>query len=348
MKINKLLTVLFLISVFFMSCSNDDDASTPRGDYENGILISGEGSGSTASVSFVSQDLSIVENLIYKKVNNSELGTFLQSMAFDGSRAFIVVDNANSISVVNRYTFENLSTITTGLLTPRYMTIVGNKGYVTNWGSTADETDDFIAIVDLSTYAVERTIPVGNGPERIVENNGKLYVSHKGAFSTNNIISVVDLVDDKVETITVGFKPDEIFVNNQNELVVLCGGNEAWTMDETIASIVKINLSTNLETVSLPFATGEHPTLMVLDNDVLYYELNGKVYAINENATALSSTAIVESQGFLYGMEVKNDRIYLLDANFSDLSELNVYNLQTKEKIKMASVALGASKIYFN
>jgi len=147
MKMNKLITKLFILSVLFLtSCSTDDDTtSESKGDYENGILISGEGSPSTGtgSVSFVSDDLLTTDNLIYKNVNTTELGTFLQSMAFDDDRAFIVVDNANTITVVDRYTFEELGTITTDLVKPRYMVTIENKGYVTNWGATDDDTDEF-------------------------------------------------------------------------------------------------------------------------------------------------------------------------------------------------------------
>ena len=71
---NKLLSALFILSVlFFTSCSTDDSPSELKGDYENGILISGEGSATTGSVSFVSSDFLTSENLIYKNVNNAEL-----------------------------------------------------------------------------------------------------------------------------------------------------------------------------------------------------------------------------------------------------------------------------------
>ncbi|GAA3653831.1 YncE family protein [Flavivirga jejuensis] len=354
MKTNKLISKVFILSVLFLaSCSDDDSPQLPKGDYENGLLISGEGSGAgTGSVSFVSNDLTTTENLIYKKVNTTELGIYLQSMAFDDDRAFIIVDNANSVTVVDRYTFEEKATITSGLEVPRYMAVVGNKGYVTNWGKgdyTTDIDDDFITVINLDTYTVEEKIDVAIGPERIIENNGKLYVSHKGAFSTNNVVSVIDLSDNSIEEITVGYKPDEIFVNDQGELIVLCGGNESWTANgETEASIRKIDVSTNLEISSLTFATGEHPSLLVLDNGALYYDINNEVYMIDENATALPSTSIFEPQGYLYGMEVKDGKAYLLDSSFSDLSELNIYDLTTKDKLDTKSVALGASKIYFN
>ena len=356
MKINKLISKAFILSALFLtSCSSDDDSpELPKGDYENGALIIGEGSGAgTGSVSFISNDLTTSENLIYKKVNTTELGVYLQSIAFDNDSAFIVVDNTNSINVVNRYTFEEEGVVTTGLETPRYMVVVGDKGYVTNWGSTADDSDDFIAIVDLNTFSVDNTISVGNGPERIVAKDGKLYVSHKGAFTNNNIISVIDIATKNVQEVTVQDKPDELFFNSSGGLVILSEGRTLYdsnwnVIGHTLGSISTINTSSLTVSKELNFAEGEHPSLMVLGNGTLYYELGGKVFSIAEDATALSSTSIVESQGYLYGMGVKHDKIYLLDASFTDLSELNIYDLATKNKIDTKSVALGASKIYFN
>ncbi|KJD33266.1 cell surface protein [Tamlana sedimentorum] len=356
MKINKLLTSIFILSILcFTSCSEDDTDSEPRGDYENGILISGEGSPSTGtgSVSFVSNDFTVAENLIYKTVNNVELGTFLQSMAFDDDNAYLVVDNANTVTVVDRYTFEYKGEISTDLELPRFMVVADNKGYITNWGSTSDDTDDFVAVIDLATYTVEKTISVGNGPERIVESNGKLYVSHKGAYTTNNIISVINIEDDSVTEIEVKDNPDELAFNSSGDLVVLSEGRTIYdanwnVIGHTLASISTIDTSSLAVDQEVVFAEGDHPSLMVIDNETIYYALSGSIYEIGVTDTALSSTSIFTAEGYLYGMEVEDDNIYLLNANFSDLSTLNVYSLETSEQVSTQSVALGASKIYFN
>ncbi|GAB1856574.1 hypothetical protein MHTCC0001_14090 [Flavobacteriaceae bacterium MHTCC 0001] len=355
MKINKLVLVCSILSVlFFTACSNDDDSVTQKGDYENGILVSGEGSSAgTGSVSFISNDLATSENLIYKKVNNAELGTFLQSIAFDASRAFIVVDNANTVTVVDRFTFENEGEITTDLSTPRYMVVSGDKGYITNWGSTADDTDDFIAVVDLSTYTVEKTISVGNGPERIIEREGKLYVSHKGAFTTNNIISVINITDDNVQEVTVKDNPDELFFDNSGALIVLSEGRTLYdanfnVLGHTLGSISKIDVSSLTVNSEINFADGEHPSLMTLQNSTIYYALGAGIYAMDINATTLPSSPVITAEGFLYGMEVGNNSVYTTNASFTDVSVLNIYDLTTLEKIDSKEVALGASKIYFN
>jgi hypothetical protein len=44
---------------------------------------------------------------------------------------------------------------------------------VTNWGNGGSATDDYVAVVNLSTYLVSK-IPVVEGPERILEYNNKI------------------------------------------------------------------------------------------------------------------------------------------------------------------------------
>ena len=351
MKITKLLGLLFLGGILFTSCSDDSSSSLPKGDYENGILISGEGTTAVSgSVSFVSNDLSIVENTIYKKVNNAEFGEYVQSIAFDNDRAYIVADNQNTVTVVDRYTFDKAGVITTGLSKPRYMTVVGNKGYVTNWGATDNDNDDFVAIVDLNSLEVEGKVDVALGPERIIAKNGKLYVSHLGAFGTNNKVVVIDIASKSVvKEITVKDNPDELYVDSSGKLVVLSAGKAAWTGDETIAAISFINTASNEVDSELVFNEGEHPSQMVLDGNNIYYNLGNSIYKTDVNATALPTTEfLVTDSAILYGLAVRNNEVFVLDASFSGNSKLDIYDLSAKTKKDTKEVALGASKIYFN
>lgn len=352
MKTSKnLLQLLFLATILVFSSCNKEDENIPKGDYENGILISGEGGGeNTGSVSFVSNDLVTSENLIYKKVNNQEFGTFVQSIAFNKDNAYVIIDNQNTITQVDRFTFEKLGTITTGLETPRYMTIVDGKGYVTNWGTKKP----FVAVVNLETNLVEEKITISNGPERILAYNGNLYVSHKGGFGSNNVISVININSKAVQEITVDDKPDEMFISDSNNLIVLCEGNtlfdDKWmVIGNTEGSITTINTSNNQIIKEVDFAEGEHPSLLVAHNNNLYYALNGSIYSVSETTNSLSTEALFTSTGFLYGFNISEDnRIFMIDANFTDLSTLNIYDLSTKNLIDSKDVAIGASKIYFN
>lgn len=353
MKISKLLLSVFVLSVLFVSCDNDDDVQEPKGDYENGLLISGEGGAVSGSISYISNDFTIVEHSIYNQINTGkELGSYLQSLTFDDENAYICVDNQSSITVVNRYTFEENVIITDGLLTPRYMTIVNDKGYATNWGSTADATDDFIAIIDLITYEVTGTIAVGNGPERITERNGKLYVSHRGGFTTNNIISVIDIASEIVSEIEVGYKPDDLIFDNDNNLVVLCEGNGSWNAGGATAAVIsKINTTNNVVESEMIFNIGDAPIHLTKFENDLYYNIGSEIYKMSQTANTLPIDSFLTSESALLydgGIAINDGILYVLNPNYTGLSKVDLYDLDTKGKINSLEAPLGASKIYFN
>lgn len=356
MKLNKLFLFIFTISLLLVSCSDDDDGvDLPKGDFDNGILISHEGTfgGVTGTVSFIPEDLSAVQNDIYNATNGEDLGVFQQSIGFNGDLAFIVVDNASTITVVNRYTFEKVSTITTGLSTPRYITFFNNKGYVTNWGDTASSTDDFIAIVDLTDYTVESTtIPVSEGPEQIVERNGTLYVSHKGGFGFNDVVTVVNGTTNETQEIKVGDKPDELAFDNAGNLWVLTEGKTVFDasfniVEQTPGALVKINTTTNTVDTTINFTGTDQPSLMVYNNGTIYYALNEAIYAINETSTDVASTSIIS--GNFYGMQVNGNNLYAVDAgDFASKGTMKVFDLSTNEETNSLEVGIVPAKIYFN
>ena len=352
MKITKQIFKLLAITLIIASCSDDDGIELVNRDYSEGIIISGEGSGAgIGSVTYLSSDQSVKHQFIYLSANGTQLGTFLQSITFNDASAYIIVDNASTISVVDRTSFIKTGEITTDLNTPRFMTVVGDKGYVTNWGDPYSEEDDFIAVVDLATNSVEKTIAVGNGPEQIVAKSGKLFISHKGAYGTNNIISVIEIATDNVSEITVEDNPDEMLFTNNGELMVLSEGRTIYSADytsiegNTIGSIQTIDVATNTVTQSLDFEEGEHPSLMTYDNGQLYYYLSGKVYKINTGAEALPTTELISQS--LSGMAVKNGNLYGVEPSYTAQSNFYIFDLNTKTQTYTTEVALGATKIYF-
>jgi hypothetical protein len=362
MRITKLLFKTLLLSLVFVSCGEDSieeiiDQELPIIDgkisFKNGILISGEGSGAgSGSVSFLSEDFTVLSNQIYYSINNEQLGTFLQSLAFDEERAFISVDNAATITVVERESFVEIAKIQEGLNHPRYMTVVDGIGYSTNWGSTSSESDDFIAVIDLENYVVTETIAVGNGPERIVSKNGKLYVSHKGAFTTNNVVTVIDIESKSTLEITVKDNPDELYFDSEGNLVVLSEGRTLYDINwsvtgHTLAAISKIDVSTETVISEVVFPDTKHPSALVIDENKFYYYVSSSIYKMDASATTLPESSFLES-GYIYNFNIKNNQLFTLSASFTKLSELSVYDLSTKEETNSFNVALGASKIYFN
>jgi YVTN family beta-propeller protein len=351
MKIRNVFLSLMIIG-FFWSCSNDDgEIQEPVGDYANGILVSNEGpfSNGTGTVSFISGDLSVVNNGIYKLTNGEDLGTVVQSIGFAEDEAFVVANVSNRINVVNRYTFEKIASITEGLDNPRYFVEANGKGYVTNWGDTADETDDFVAVINLQNYTVEGTISVVLGPEAILAKGNMVYVAHQGAWGQNNKVSVINTTSNEVEqTLTVGDVPNSMQLDASGNLWVLASGKPAYTGDETAGVLSKINTVTNEVDTNIQFETTQHPGSLNFDGGALYYHLGDKVFKQSLSSTTLGMETVLEGVGF-YTMEVNNGRLYGTDAgDYASNGTVAIYDLNTEQLIKSLTVGIIPGGIYFN
>jgi len=336
---------LFLNNSDIITISIIDDESFA---FQNGILIPNFGNVTTGTVSFISNDFTTTQQQIYNSVNSEDPGNGLVSIGFNNDKAYLIATDDNKITVVNRYSFLKEATIDIGLNNPRYFVVSGSKGYVTNWGDTAITTDDFIAVIDLTTNTLETTIPVEEGPERIIALNGKLYISHKGGLNYNNIISVIDTSNITViPTIPVGDMPDEMIVDDTNNIWVVCEGKPSASGSETGGKLKKINTSDDTVNTTIDFAPTEHPKTLSYETGKLYYGLAGGIYSMLETDTTLPTTPIITIPTF--SMSVKNGNLYTTDAvdMISD-GTLKVFDLTDNSEIQSITVGVIPTEIYFN
>ena len=354
MKITKVLLVGLIAPFIFISCGSDDDSNIEEqatGVFDNGVLVSHEGGFSASgSTSFLTNDLETVQNGIFTAVNGIEPGSFQQSIGFNGEDAFIVTDNLDKITKVNRFTFESEVEITEGLDHPRYIEFNDNMGYVSNWGDTGVDTDDFIAVIDLDLNEVELTIPVGLGPEQLAIANDKLYVSHKGAFGTNNIISVIDLSTNEIlSEIEVGDNPDELIVIGDELWIAVEGGQPWQTVGETVSSIVVINTITDTVTKTLEIELTNHVTLFDYDSGSFYYTVGSDVYELSTDADVLPSEVLTSAGFSIYGMSVNDGVVYATDAgDFASNGFLSTYDIESSIWSEAIALGLVPAKVYFN
>ena len=318
--------------------------------FENGYFVLNEGVffQGNASISFVNSDFTSSRNSIFGQQNSSALGDVAQSMAFKEDFAFIVINNSQKIEVVNRHTMESITTIDSGFLNPRYMAVVDNMGYVTNWGDGTNANDDYLAVVDLESYEVISNIPVAEGPERILANDGKLFVAHQGGFGQNNKVSVVDTSNNSVVEITVGDVPNSMQFDNNGDLWVLCGGNPSFTGKETAGSLLRINPINNSVLSTLTFETTEHPSSLGVQDANLIYYLGGKVYNQPLASDVLTKNPLITEVSF-YDMSVINGLVLGLDAkSFTEDGSLVVYNATSGSFVASTSVGIIPGEVYYN
>lgn len=335
MKFSKLFLVALTGAVLFVSCNSDDDNTpqVPLGDYDNGFLVLNQGNfgAGNSNVSYISNDFSVQQNNIFTLVNPTmPMGDTGQDIGLNENLAFIVLNGSNAIQVVNRYTFQQVATITTGLSNPRYIAFANGKGYVTNWGNATNTSDDYVAVLDLTSYAVTATIPVVEGPERIIESNNNLYVAHQGGYGYGNSVSVISASSNTVtSSIPVHDVPNSLEIEN-GVLYVLCGGKPSWTNDETQGALHQISL-TGSAVSSYTFAAGSHPSNLVLEDDKIYYTVNSDIFVKTANA-ALPTAPLFSttSQGVygVYSFAVENDKIYVGDAlDYNSNGKVYIYSL---------------------
>ena len=321
MKFTKLILIALTGSLFFASCSDDSDDQAPLGSYDNGVLILNQGryTHGDASMSYISDDFATQQNNIFALVNPTiTLGDVGQDVGFVNNLAFIVMNNSNKIEVVNRYTMAHVATISTGLINPRYIAFSNGKGFVTNWGDGGSTTDDFIAVINLSSYTVSSTIPVAEGPERIIEEDGKLYVAHAGGFGFGNSISVINAATNTfVTSIPVGDVPTSLDIED-NSLYVLCAGAPNYAPAETAGKFVKINLNTNTVSNAISFPGLTHPSNMIVDDNAFYYTIGSDIFKSDLNAVALPTAKFFSISGQstygVYSFAFHNNRFYVGDA----------------------------------
>ena len=349
-QINLLLVITLIIS--FSACKKDKPIET-EGKFASGIFIINEGNYTqgNASVSYINKDFSKVSNDIYQNTNNTALGDQAQSIGFSNDKAYIVVTGSNKIEVADAETMGKIATIATGLYNPRYFESINeHTALVTCWGDTSDDTDDYLAIVNTDTNQVTGQISVALGPEKMVKNDDYLFVAHQGAYTTNNKVSVYDLILKQiVNVITVGDRPNSMVIKD-NYLWVLCGGEPDWTSAETAGQLYKINIDDNFNIEeTFDFATTQHPSFLNLSGNNLFYYLDNKVYSMTTGDATLPATEFMTYSGMAYNMEAYDGKLYITDAlDYQQEGKVSVYDISDGHLIGQQTVGIIPGDIGFH
>jgi len=364
MKFIKLVVAALGSALFFASCSPENDEPTkyvPLEKYDSGVLVLNQGlfGQGDATISYISADLSKFENDIFSLANpNVIMGDTGQDIAFYGQFAYIVMNGSNKIEIVNRYTLKSVGTVDEGFSNPRYMAIYNGKGYVTNWGAGNNPSDDYVAVIDLATASVTSAIPVAEGPERIIENAGKLYVAQTGGFSFGNQISVINTATNAVSTITVGDVPNALQIKD-GYLWVSYGGKPNYASAETAGGLVQINLNTNAvaHAYAYPDVT-KHVSNLVIEGASAYYTVDSGIYKFDLSANALPATPLftTTSQGVygVYSFAIKLGRFYVGDAgDYENSGKVHVYSFGSSGEsagtlVNSYTVGVIPAGLYFN
>lgn len=346
----------FVISLLiFSSCKddNDDDQPTPQS-FENGIFISNEGifQTGTGTISFISRSNNSVQNDIFNSVNKRPLGNVVNSITLHNGNAYIVVNNAEKVEIVNAKDFKSKGVIE-NLSYPRYFMGVNiSKGYVSDWGSG---TDGGIKVIDLNNNEVSKTITTGNGAENMIMNGDFVYVVNSGGYLNDSTISVINTSSDIVTaTVEVGSNPNSIQLDVNGKLWVLCGGKwkSDWSQLEIPGKLVRLDPTSNTVEASFSFSSlTSTPSKLVINSskDILYYSYNGGIYKQDIAVAELDTIPFINRNFYGLGFDPKDDYIYSTDpGDYSSSGWVFIYKSSNGQIVDSFKVGIIPGNFYFN
>lgn len=336
----KLFGYAFTLALSIISCNRDNenfDTIIQEDGYRKGILVANEGNFGrpNANISYISSDLSQIDNDLYTTINGENLGDVLQNVGFNGNDAYFVANNSNKIIVADRYTFTKKSEITEEINQPRYITFNNHNAYITN------STGNYVSIYNTSNHSFIKKIEIFDTVERIESVGNYVFVQNAAWGSGNKITQISTQSNEITDIITLNEVINKITAYQNSLYAITSDGNNSYIYQiDNEGDIVK--------TISL---TGiANAKNLEIDNDIFYFTAGIGVYAMPISATSPNLVFNVKDNGWstLYGFNVIDNLIYTSDAQgFTQGSEINVYTT-SGTLVKTFTAGMGTNAFYKN
>lgn len=337
---------LLLLSIvpFLNSCTENtpDPIETPTAKYSDGVLVVNQGNFSDAdgSLDFFDFEASAVSRSVYEKENDEAVGGIIEDVAFYNDKMYLISNVADRIIITDADSLHELSSLQgPELVTPRYFTASGDKGYVSVWGEytvpgyTLDASS--VAVLDLNSNSLLTTIPVPSGPEGIIALGNKVFVAN----STTDTITVIDTQTDAViKKIKTRVAPKHFVLDEAENLWVVYGSGFIAQIDPVSYEEERI----------IELQGGSPSGKIQLVENVLYYHTSqwddtytntsNAVYKIDLSATELSEELVLEKQNMsTFAVDPSTGHLYAGIAAGAEPGTIVVFDQEGNEQDNFAA-----------
>jgi len=313
MKINKII-IISLALFIWTACDNSNSTYSDSEPNSSWIFVANEGNYGTSngSVSMIDDkgQITTIDNI----------GDVVQSVEVYKNKLFVIVNNSHKIMIYN-ITENGVNLpgieISTENSSPREMVIVNDKVYFTNWNSKD------VKILNLTTYAIESSIPIEGLPEDIITDGINLWVSvpNLELYDTNDGTKVVKInleTEQIVESYEVGRGPQSLTL--LNDVIYVSRTYYNSDRSETTIGVSKIGEVVLEAIYGLGAPCGG--SIMTYDNKV-YRSYEGGIAPIDGNLAIQSLERIGNfDQSQVYHVEIINDYIYFTLTDYSTMNVL--------------------------
>ncbi|MCU0444208.1 MAG: hypothetical protein MUE85_04765 [Microscillaceae bacterium] len=316
--------LVFTFALGFTACKTEEAEPTPPAD----VWVVNEGNFNSAdgSLSTYNTQTQQVNYGVFENVNGFPIAGTIQNVALFENQLFFVTNAPDKVEIARANDLTSVKRLgntfsTTNFSNPYSFAAVGNKGYVSNWGTLQPNfsyTDPYLTLIDLNNNTVSGKINRAVQPQHLLAVGQNIYIANVGG----NTISVLNTTDNQIVTdITVANLPDKMLVDKNNKLWVICRSN----------NLVRLNPANNTVEATLAIdGQGIFSNARLEINtagDKLYWlGSGGKVFEMSITATtAPAAPLITEAQAYGLGID-KNNQIFVSDHNgYVGNGEVHIY-----------------------
>lgn len=339
-KLGHLLVLAVLPLLYSCDKNGPDPVVEEQAKYSNGVLVVNQGNFSTSdgSLDFFHFEDEELTPFVYEKENEEKINSIIEDVAFHNDKMYIVANRADKVVVTDADSLNKITVITdAALVTPRYFTATGDKGYVSVWGPYEEDyslANSKVAVLDLNSHTILSTIPVPAAPEGIAALNNKVFVAN----SWTDTITVIDTQTDAViEKIKTTAPPQHFVVDDNSKLWVIFGN-----------SITQIDPSSYEELMTINFEGKSLSGKAQLVGNSLYFHtsqwnsdytrtFNG-VYKIDITAGSPTAALVVEKENMrTFGIHPETGNIYGGVAVGAEAGTIVVFDKDGRELNNFAS-----------
>ena len=310
--------LILLLTLFFISCSNDDDIVNSEW-----IIIACEGNygSSNGSIYLINQfgEMDSIPNL----------GDVVQSVEVNNDKLFVLVNNSHKLHVFD-INSDGISLpgieLDLNNSSPREMFVDNDRVYFTNW-NTKD-----VKYLDLFNYKIEKLVDLEGLPEGIIKKENDLFIAinmNEDYSSANKVVRYDINQNNIVDIINVGEGPQDLEFHN-NELYVsrtyydenysAFHGTSKYSLDNSDILIKNYGENT-------PCGGSIHNL-----NNLMYRSALGGIVELDEILNLKSSNKIGDfNQSEVYSVEVFGDKVYFGLTDYNNLNKVKVVNIDNSE-----------------
>ncbi len=309
-------TIIISLALFiWTACENNNTTSSDSEPNSSWIFVANEGNMGQSNGT-----ISMIDD--FGKVYETEpIGDVVQSIEVYKDKLIVIVNNDHKIILYDITEADGIKlpgvTVSTGNSSPREMVIINEKVYFTNWNSKD------VKVLNLTTYAIDSSIPIEGLPEDIITDGINLWVSIPNLElndpSDGTKVVKINLESEQiVDTYDVGRGPQSLTLFNDEVYVSRTYYSSDWL--ETTFGVSKIGDVISETIYGLGSPCGG--SIMTYDNKV-YRSYEGGIAPIDEYLTIQPLERVGSfDQSQVYHVEIINDYIYFTLTDYSTMNVL--------------------------